>query len=221
MKTARNITSGIIILGLVIIILTSCGSAKYSSNFKNQKKYLDTLTIFTPLVTVVAKNSKINYIDSVLTHSVQLLIEKQTFDLLSSKYRLEKKQLAQIDQKSFDKIYSQIENSGKRISGILCDSILIQVDQNYKNKFALLIIYNGEINPDYGPHYNISAGMASNGIIIAPQTKPYSDLRLMIIDTEIREIVFFDRINSSNYDPRVDSEIEHITKTILRNIYYQ
>ena len=81
--------------------------------------------------------------------------------------------------------------------------------------------YFGTINPDFSPHHNLTAGMASNSIVIAPHTKPHSDLQLLIIDTESNEIVFFDQRETSNIDPRVPEEVEQVTKTILKKIYYK
>jgi hypothetical protein len=214
--------SGVLILGiLLLLVIKGCGSVKYSADFKSQKKHLDTLSVFTPIVTVIADNKKLKYTDTSLSNSIRLLIEKQIFDLLSEKYRLEKKQLPKTELSLFDDTYSQLENSDKRLNGIFCDSILEKFDVNYESRFVLLITFKGEINPDYGPHYNLKAGMATNRIIIAPHTKAYSDLRLTVIDTKTNEIVFYDKIKTSNYDPRMESEIEHITKTILKKIYYK
>ncbi|RLD59707.1 MAG: hypothetical protein DRJ05_06005 [Bacteroidetes bacterium] len=206
---------------VLAFILTGCSSAKYSTEFKAQKKNIDTLTIIKPIVTIDARNNKVQFLSTELINSVQQTIEGLTIDILSSKYVLKEEKLSNIDTTIFNKIYDQIENSPKRISGVSSDSILKQIAPNIKSRFALLITYDGKINPNYEPHNNLMAGLASGYVIIAPNTKPHSDLRLMIIDTEIHEVVYFDRVKTSNYDPRVKSEIERIIKTILRNIYYK
>lgn len=217
MKTAIKIFPLILLFG----ILYNCSSAKYSADFKSQKKELETLTLLTPLVNVVAITGQESQVDTALNNSLRLLIENQTFDLLTSKYSLEKKQILQIDPKIFEPIYMQLENSEKKISGVKCDTLLKLFNQKYSSRFALLITYNGKVNTAFEPHYNVNASLATNSFIIAPYTKPYSDLRLLILDTEQKEIVFFNRINSSNFDPRVESEMEQITNTILKKIYYK
>ncbi len=212
--------TAIIAIIIIATILSGCSSAKYSTEFKSQKKNIDTLTIIKPIVTIDARNNKVKFLDTGLTNSVQQTIEELTIEVLSSKYVLKEEKISHIDTTMLNKFYDQIENSPKMISGISSDYILKQIAPNIQSRFALMITYDGKINPNYEPHHNHMTGIASGSIIIAAHTKPYSDLRLMIFDTEICEIVFFDRINSSNYDPRVKSEIERITKTILKKIYY-
>ena len=208
-----------LIIQLIVIVSTGCSSAKYTEEFKGQKKDVDTLTIITPITSVINENSKIKGIDSSLTRINRELIEKTIFDLLSSKYKLEKSILAGFDKKLMNEIYNQIEKSPKTIKGFSTKNIITAGAS--KHKFGLLFVFDGYINSDFPPHYNTMSGLATDRIIINPFTKPHSDLRLLIIDTQKEEIVFYNSIHTSNYDPRVSSEIEQITRNLLRKIYYK
>ena len=204
---------GKLIVGISILLMIGCESAKYTTDFKKQKKQIDTLTVIIPFTYVAAVSFRTGYFDSLLTTVNQELIEKTTLNILSSRYAIEKTYLPKIDLRTLDEIYSQIENSPKTLSGIHSKTLLTEIEHN-NNRYAVLIIYNGQINPDFPPHSNFK----TDSFIINMTTEPFSDLRLMIIDTEKEEVVYFDRILSINIDPRVESEIKQMTADILRKI---
>ncbi len=99
--------------------------------------------------------------------------------------------------------------------------ILNHFGSEIKNRYALLLIFYSNYNPDYQSHYNAKMGLATTKILVDKKTKPFSDLRLIVMDTLNKEIVFYDNISSSNFDPRLEVEIETMTKKILKKIYYK
>jgi len=209
------------VITVMALILISFMPAKFNKDFKKQKKHIDTLTIINPIVNVVANNNKSSYLDSTLSGSNQNLIEKTSFDLLSKKYTLYKEKFTDFNYENYYKVYGKLVDSPKTLEGISIESVVDMSSLNFEGRYALLMVYFGTINPDYSPHYNLKAGIASNTIVIAPHTKPHNDLQLLIIDTENNEIVFFDQRETSNIDPRIPEEIEQATKTILKKIYYK
>ncbi|OFX56712.1 MAG: hypothetical protein A2046_00235 [Bacteroidetes bacterium GWA2_30_7] len=86
---------------------------------------------------------------------------------------------------------------------------------------AHIYIFNGRINPNFYPNYDLKVGLANNSIYINPSTKPYSELIVMVIDLKEMEVVYYDRNKSSNIDPRLPNQIKQMTMSLLRPIYYK
>jgi len=221
MKIKLKKSFGIFLLGISSLLMLSFIPAKYSSDFKKAKKKIDNLTIFNPIVHIVANNQRAEYIDSTLIKVNQELLDSLTNKMLHNKYNLKNAILPVLDINMFTDLFNQLENSPKLFDNISAKGLLSKLNLEYENKYALMLVYYGQINPDFPPHYNVQRGMASNSIIIDRSTKPYSDMRLMIIDTENESVVFYDMVNSSNFDPRISTEVEQLAKKILKKIYYK
>ena len=223
MKTHYKTHSRIYLFGISMFFMLSCVSTKYSADFRKEKKGIDTLAIFKPVVNIVAKNNRTEYTDSNLIRDNQELLESVTFNLLSKKYTIEKILLPSIDINIFSDLFERLENSSKSLNKISSRQIFIEQSLECKSKYALLLVYFGQFNPDFPPHYKLKSAMLASTIVITPNnpSKSQSDLRLLIIDTEMEEIVFYNRINSSKYDARVLSEVGQMTKNILRKIYFK
>jgi len=48
-----------------------------------------------------------------------------------------------------------------------------------------------------------------------------SNLRLIVFDTENKKVVYYDRIISPVYDPRIRKTGVYLTKRLLKSIYYK
>lgn len=195
--------------------------AKYSSSFKKEKSKIENLTIYSPVVHITANNNKTEYKDSTLSKLNQEFLDSLTNNLLSKKYNLNNSLLPEFNINLFTELFKEVERSPKLLNDISAKEIFQKLNLKSESKYALMLVYNGQINPDYPPHYNIYSGLASNSVIVNPNTKPYSDLRIMIFDTENESVVFYDMVSSSNFDPRVSSEVEQLAKKILKKIYYK
>ena len=213
--------SNYIIAGSAILFITNCSSARYSSEFKTHKKQLDTLSYFDPIVRIMFNDFKTQYIDTVIGQQIKMQIGEIATSILSSKYILEKQEIPEIEPELLDDLYCKFDNSKGQLNGIPCATILKDIPIAFKHRFVLLITFNSKINPDYGPHHNIARGMATNSIIFASHTKPSSKVRLLVLDTKLQEVVYYDLLTSTNYDPRIRSEVEHIIRNILRGMYYK
>jgi hypothetical protein len=221
MKTQLMKSYRIYLFGISTLFMLSFIPAKYSSDFKKEKKKIDMLTILSPIVHVVANNNSTQYLDSTLTKANQELLDSLTNKMLIEKYYIKNITLPELDINIFTDLFKQLESSPKLLDNISTKALLSELNLEYECKYALMLVYNGQINPDFPPHYNIKSGLASNSIVINSSTKPYSKMRLMIIDTEIESVVFYDMVNSSNFDPRVSAEVEQMAKKIMKKIYYK
>ncbi|NOX48177.1 MAG: hypothetical protein GXO89_14485 [Chlorobi bacterium] len=221
MKIHLRIHYGIYLFGGSMLFLLSFVPAKYSAGFKKGKKGIETLTIYSPVVHIVANDKRTEYLDSVLTKKNQIFLDSLTHDLLFKKYTLESTSLPMFDMNVFTGLFEQLEDSPKLLDNISAKQLLGELNLEHKSKFALMLVYSGTVNPDFPPHFNVLYGLASNTLIIDPSTKPYSEMRLMIIDTESEDVVFYDMVKTSNFDPRISGEVEQLAKKILRKIYYK
>lgn len=201
----------------------ACAPAKYAEGFKQTKKEIDTLSILPLFAHIIANNYQIEHIASTLIRANQQHIDSLTFNLLSKKYTLEKVELPAKELNVFSEVFSQLEESPKTLSKISSKPLFDVQHLTAKNRYVLLMVYFAQINPDYPPHYKLNSAMVSNTIVITPNnpTRAFSDLRLLIIDTEKEQIVFYDRIESSKFDARVPGEVEQMTRKILRKVYYK
>ena len=221
MKTNLNNNFGKFLLVIVTLILMGFIPAKYSSSFKKEKSKIENLTIYSPVVHITANNNKTEYKDSTLSKLNQEFLDSLTNNLLSKKYNLNNSLLPEFNINQLTELFKEVERSPKLLNDISAKEIFQKLNLKSESKYALMLVYNGQINPDYPPHYNIYSGLASNSVIVNPNTKPYSDVRIMIFDTENESVVFYDMVSSSNFDPRVSSEVEQLAKKILKKIYYK
>ena len=209
----------ILLYSIILTLLSSCNSAKYSTEFKKQKKFVKELTIYEPIVTIIAENNQIKYADSTIANGAKKVIDDLTYQVLSDKYKLNKSQTKKNHNiKALNDFYEQIDNNSNTLESVSSNQIFL--GENKESRYSLLITLQGKFNPKYSPHTSLQQGYSPQSIIIIPKARPDSDLRVMIIDNKINEIVFYDKLNTSSYDPRVKKDIERITKTILKKIYY-
>jgi len=212
---------GILIFGVSTLLLFGFVPAKYSANFNKEKKKIDQLTIFNTIVHMVANNSSAEYIDSTLMKVNQSLLDSLTNSMLINKYNVKNAVLQEIELKKITDLFEELENSPSLLVNISTKGLLGNLNQVSESKYALMLVYYGQFNPDLQPHANLQSGFVTNSIVINSSTKSYSDMRLMIIDTENENVVFYDRFHSSNFDARLPTEVEQMAKKIMKKIYYK
>lgn len=214
---------GAFLFGILFFFLTAFIPEKYSPEFKKVKKGVDTLTLINPVVQIVAKSFETEYTNLTLATENQKLIDSVTTHLLSKKYKLERAITPSTNIINFSDLFNQLENSSKSLNKASSKQIFNKQITYCKSRYALLLVYMGQINPDFPPHYKLNTAVFSNTIVITPNnpTKAISDLRALIIDTEQEEIVYYDRLTTSKYDARTSGEVAQITKDLLKKIYYK
>lgn len=213
----------IYLLGISLLVLSGFIPEKHVPGFKEEKKGIDTLTIFNPVVQVFADNNRTRNIETELTQIDTRLIDSLTNKLLAKKYVLEKIMTPTSEIEVFSELFEQLENSPRSLVNVSSKLIFDNQTNFCKSKYALLLLYNGQFHPDFPPHYKLNSAVLSSTIVITPNnpTRSISDLRVLIIDTEKEQIVYYDRLNTSKYDARVQSEVVQMTKDLLKNIYYK
>ncbi len=214
MKNYQKLKFNMTLISCLVILMTSCNSVKYSTEFKNNKKSLKELTVFEPFVNIVEIRHDKKIIDTNLVNANIAIIDSVTIDLLSSKYKIEKKQLPQIRPELYNEIYNQLDIPTEEFKEISCDTLLSILSNSYQTKYALLITCNLEI--DWDKLYLVS------GPVIPVEHPTFtSNLRLIVFDTENKKVVYYDRIISPVYDPRIRKTGEYLTKRLLKSIYYK
>lgn len=211
------------LLGVSLFVLSGFIPEKLSPEFKAAKKRIDTLTIICPIVQVVSSDNRTKSIDSDLTQINKRLIDSSTNKLLSKKYVIQKALSPKEDIELYSEVLQQLENSSSALVNVSSKSIFDKQNTFCQSRYALLLIYYGQFHPDFPPHYKLYNAVLSSRIIITP-TNPIgsiSDLRVIVIDTKVEQIVYYDRLKTSKYDARNESEVIQMTKDILKNIYYK
>ncbi len=207
---------------ILLFSLVSCGTGKFATSYKLEKKSTDSLIILQPLVQIDMVDEMNNKEkDNKLIENNKKLISDITYGLLDSKYILFDQGIADYNTDLIFNLCDHLENSENTLSGHYILDLDFSNEFKTGPKYALLIVYKGMFNPNFEPDYNIKAGMTTNTLIINSSTKPYSDLRLLIINRENNEVVFYSSNKTTNSDPRVQAEIEQMTKLILKPIYYK
>jgi len=99
---------------------------------------LKELTVFEPFVNIIEIRHDKKIIDTNLVNANITLIDSVTIDLLSSKYKIEKKPLLQISPELYSEIYNQLDIPTKGFNEISCDTLLSILSNSYQTKYALL-----------------------------------------------------------------------------------
>lgn len=216
-KKIFNVT---MLISLSIMSLFILCSAKYSSNFKSDKKHIDTITIIEPLVRVIKTNKKENTIDTNLTNLNKKVIDRVTKRLLNAKYKTLNSNLKNAEFEKIFELYDQLNKSGKVLENISASFLLDQIEPAIQSRYAIFLNYNCIYDQSIVRNSNIRNGLASSTFIINGGNIPV-EFVLLVIDTGTKNVVYYDKIINTNYDPREESETEVLTKKILRKIYYK
>jgi hypothetical protein len=219
MKSTKKLTISIVFLTTLTI---GCSTSKYSKEFRETKKHLDTYVIIESIVTIDARDRNSKTSDPSLSKSTARIVNRVVNETLSKKYKLKQLNGQEFGTKSLDSIYNYIDkNKIKELQGIKTTQNLKSNFLGQTDRYGLLISINGYYNPNYAPHFNLTAGMATNSIVVNPTIKPRMDIRIVVIDFEINELVYYDKFSTSNYDPRIENEVVELVRTRLRKIYYK
>jgi len=198
----------------------SCSPPKQTSDFRSIKKSIDTLAIASPLVTIMAKNKGNIVKDIELSESNSTLITKVTINLLDSRYNLKNIRFLQ-DSVLYQNILISIDSSSGSIEPNKIKAIIDEHEYRNQARYVLVIFYCAEYNSMFEPNHNVREGLANNAIIINAATKPRSRLDIIVLDMQKKELKYYDRIESSDIDPRIPANVESFTKKVLKSIYYK
>lgn len=210
-----------LLLSFITLCLYSCQSTKYYQGFKKEKKKIQNLAIIDPVVLIdespLENPQKVDrlekHLDSLIKHS--------TINLLEKRYSKITTKTANIDYSSLDSIINSIHNSSS--------SKTFRFTNTFKNletleqeKYAMMLVYKGSYNPVFKPHTQLNGALGGMYILsMGNKIEGESDLSLIVFNLKTKEIVLFDRNITTDYDPRVPSEIQRMTKLFLKTMYYK
>lgn len=98
------------------------------------------------------------------------------------------------DMETYSELLQQLENSSDVLVNVSSKSIFDKQNTNCKSRYALLLIYNGQFDPNFSPHYKLYHALLTNRVVITPDNpiSSFSDKRLIEIDMEAEQIVYYD-----------------------------
>jgi hypothetical protein len=216
-----KIVKPVFVFSLSFIFLICLTAAKYAPNFKTDKKQIDSLAIIMPTVIVHQTGQGSTIIDSSLSNTNKKLIHRITKRMMKARYEIENISAPNLENFDFYNLYEKLDSSDNTLQDIACADPLSQVGGSINNRYVLFISYEALYNPNFDTDYNFKQGLKTNTLIFDKSTKPFTECRLLVIDTKTKLVVYYDKISTSNYDPRVESEVEDLTKKILKNMYYK
>ncbi|NPD45383.1 hypothetical protein [Lentimicrobium sp. S6] len=221
-KKAISRISKILLLGILTLFLMSFTPIKYDKIFKKDKQKVDTLIMIMPYVQVFAHDNEEVFMDIELSILNENLIDSVSKDILDRKYVFKNITLKP-DALGLSDLFEKLEASPKYLNNISAQNIFMKQEIIWESKYAIMIFLEGYHLAAYPPHYFRNAQLKSNTIMIPinNSTESEIDLRLIMINTESNEIVYYDKVNSSQYDPRLPNEIENMVRQILKKIYYK
>ena len=218
-----NVCKSVRLKSVFFIVLLSFfigSAAKTIPISSNLQKPKDTLLILKPYVLVYAEIKGKSEVDSSLSKTNSELINSTVSNLLASKYHLIISDAIEIDEDSLNKKIEALETKSKSKNNISSKPIFKKAE--FKSKYALLLLLNADYNPMFPPNYNAYNNvMGSNSISYNFAAQAHCDMRYLIIDTSTNQIISYDKKKSLSTDPRVAGQVEQLTKTLLKGVYYK
>ncbi len=180
---------------------------------------MDALTIILPFVQVFAHDKHDAFLDIELSILNQNLLDSLSKNILDRKYAFKDISLKP-NATGVAELFEKLDAGPKYLDDISSEKIFMKQEMLWESKYALMILFEGHYLATYPPHYFRNAALKGNTIMIVNKESKI-DLRLLMINTESMEVVFYDRVKSSQYDPRLPNEIVIMVKKILKKIYYK
>ncbi len=218
MKTKRKLILIALMYGLFIMI--SCMPGGQTALFRQMKKEADTLIVISPYLEILADDFREKSIDHDLQELNRQLITKVTSDVLSSRYVLKHIELPEIDENKLFSFYDSLDNSTESNAAAIQQPLFSELKEIDKSKLAMFITYHAEYNSVAAP-VSSQSNFGTSTLTVNPSARPRSDLRLIVINLQTDEVVFYNRHNTRNYSPNIPNDIEQITRRLLKDIYYK
>ncbi len=180
------------------------------------------MIVLKPIVNVVTKTRDETTEALSLSKNIANNIEKIALKLLSSKYKITQSTIHDFDQGALQDLCLKIDaDKSKELNNYSTHAVFDALKVELKGKYAALLLMDAKINPAFEPHYQLKTSLATDFYVVNKNIKPQTILRLLVIDLEEEKVVFHQKIVTKNYDPRVNSEVEQITRIILKRLYYK
>lgn len=220
MKFQSNIASGLLVF--LAFATVQCSSGRYYSDFKSQKRSIDSLTVFQPVVYITSRKGKEQVEDIAVRDSVRVQISRTTQETLSDRYRLAYATLTDsITSSDITFFFSMLDNSGDVVPVVNTPEFMQHAIMKAPGRYCLMLVFQGSFVNELDPNYTVTHMMRSNTIIINPIATSRSDIRLVVFDKARNQVAYYNRVEAKNSDPRLPGAIDQMTLTVLRSIYYK
>jgi len=218
-----RIFSSLLVLSCTFLILTQCSSKKYYADFKRTKKGVDNLILLSPYVSVeFLKNKEISKDNEQEEISVQKIVDN-VHSLFKKKYQLTDFILPYdtISEYELSNIFSILDNGDNNLEVPIPLFIQNRIKNN-SNRYFLMVCFKGYYNAHFQPNYRTQQMLATNRILIYPNTQFFSsDMRVLIFDNQKNIIVYYGKKYAKNIDPRIIDSVEKMILDILKPLYYK
>jgi hypothetical protein len=211
----------VIFTSISCILFISLTSAVYENNFKINKKNVDSFTIITPIANVLKNDGEKITTSISLSDKNKSIIETVSKRMLKAKYHITEALSEKWNSSTLTEIYKAIDSSGKSLQNISYLDLLDKIYPSVTTRYIIFLHYESSFNPNFETNYNTKRSLFANTIILNKSTFITTSYKLLIFDTKDKIVVYYNTINTKNYDPRLESDVEEITKKILKPIYYR
>lgn len=220
MKFQSNVAAGLLIF--LAFVTVQCSSGRYFSDFKSQKRSIDSLTVFQPVVYITSMKGKEQVEDIAVRDSVRVQISRTTQETLSDKYGLAYATLTDsVASGDIAFFFSMLDNSGDMVAVVNTPEFMQHAIMKAPGRYCLMLFFQGSFVNELDPNYTVTHMMRSNTIIINPIATSRSDIRLVVFDKARNQVAYYNRVEAKNSDPRLLGAIDQMTLTVLRSIYYK
>ena len=203
-------------------LFVQCRSGKYFADFRTDRSRIGTLTLLTPYIRVeYFKNQEI-FNDQELEKILMEQISANTYSILERKYQPTNLEIDfdVINPYDLSNMFSLLDSSDKNTEVPIPLSIQNQI-KNDSNRYSLMVFFLGRYNDHFQPNHNLKRALATNRIYLnPPRNLVNSEIRVVIFDNKKDIIVYHNRKNPRNADPRIPSMVKKMTFDALRPVYY-
>lgn len=207
---------------LTVLCLTQCSSGKYFSDQKTFKKEVDTLTIFRPVVFVNAlKDDKVTR-DYKRSGELQSSLYSKISSILGAKYVLSNASdtIRDVTESQLNEFFEMLEKPNTVLSNIKIPEYFKTSLTHSKTRYSLITFYSGIYDSAYDAAFRERQLLLNNMMYFNLHISK-SHLRIIVFDKTEHRIIHYDKKVLKNADPRVPVQIEKMTSSILKPIYYR
>lgn len=210
---------------IILLAFTNYTQAqvKQVNDFKQIKKAIDTLWIFTPVVFVENRTVKKTSLDTDLGKTISSEIGDKIYTTLKNKYSILDVQY-KLDSNYYRQataFFLKLDSLNKVLGDI---EIPEWLNKDFtQGKYIFAVFFGGFYNPNVRPDYMVGGYSAGNtdGLTINTKAEQRMDIKLLITDRNNNRILYYKSLGYKHFDPRLRENVETATSDLIKQIYYK
>lgn len=217
----------IIVFISAFVLLFSCKTGRYISDYKQIKKTIDTLVILKPMVVIDVENySNKDTFDIKLENAVSKILKDKANDLLSKKYiiknELPDKEYSDGYIKNLISLTNKLKQSKNPIQEFIFPNLS---NENDNANYSLFFYLKGHYTLGINPYETLSKGESANLILggssvnLTPARTANEEIGVILFNKN-NEVLYFNSVFSVN-DPRLKELVERDFMKVIKSIYYK